>query len=132
MEVFVTFLLIVFVGMAIPITLIFAALMFDLVALLYAMIARKGIRKGKASELRNGPIQGESRERIGLLRRFISSLRPLRDHMAWDRHDILFRTGARPALQFKQFLIVPYIGDGSPVDQSMFIDDLRLATSRIP
>jgi Bacterial Ig-like domain (group 2)/Fibronectin type III domain len=49
-----------------------------------------------------------------------------------DRHDILFRTGARPTLQFNQFLIAPYIGDGSPVDQSMWIDNLRLATSRIP
>jgi uncharacterized protein YjdB len=49
-----------------------------------------------------------------------------------DRHDILFRTGAHPTLQFSQFLIAPYIGDGSPVDQSMFIDNLRVATARIP
>jgi len=52
--------------------------------------------------------------------------------LIFDRHDILFRTGAHPTLQFSQFLIAPYIGDGSPVDQSMFIDNLRLATSRIP
>ncbi len=49
-----------------------------------------------------------------------------------DRHDILFRTGAHPTLQFSQFLIAPYIGSGSPVDQSMWVDNLRLATSRIP
>jgi hypothetical protein len=49
-----------------------------------------------------------------------------------DRHDILFRTGAHPTLQFNQFLIAPYIGDGSPVDQSMFIDNLRVGTSRLP
>jgi uncharacterized protein YjdB len=49
-----------------------------------------------------------------------------------DRHDILFRTGAHPTLQFSQFLIAPYIGDGSPVDQSMWLDNLRIATSRIP
>lgn len=49
-----------------------------------------------------------------------------------DRHDILFRTGARPALQFSQLLIAAYIGDGSPVDQSMFIDNLRVATGPIP
>lgn len=49
-----------------------------------------------------------------------------------DRHDILFRTGAHPTLQFSQFLIAPYIGAGSPVDQSMWIDNLRLATGRIP
>ena len=49
-----------------------------------------------------------------------------------DRHDILFRTGARPTLQLNQLLIAPYIGDGSPVDQSMWIDNLRVATARIP
>jgi uncharacterized protein YjdB len=49
-----------------------------------------------------------------------------------DRHDILFRTAAHPTLQFNQFLIAPYIGDGSLVDQSMFIDNLRVATDRIP
>jgi uncharacterized protein YjdB len=47
-----------------------------------------------------------------------------------DRHDILFRTGARPNLMFHQFVIAPYIGDGSPNDQSMWVDDLTLATSR--
>src|SRR6185503_10171027 len=45
-----------------------------------------------------------------------------------DRHDILFRTGARPNLQFHQFMIAPYIGDGSPVDQTMWIDDLTVGT----
>ncbi|MGZ3374574.1 MAG: Ig-like domain-containing protein [Gemmatimonadaceae bacterium] len=49
-----------------------------------------------------------------------------------DRHDILFRTGAHPTLQFNQFLIAPYIGVGSPVDQSMWVDNLRIATARIP
>jgi hypothetical protein len=49
-----------------------------------------------------------------------------------DRHDVLFRTGAHPTLQFSQFLIAPYIGDGSPVDQSMWVDNLRVATARIP
>jgi hypothetical protein len=49
-----------------------------------------------------------------------------------DRHDILYRTGAHPTLQFNQFIIAPYIGVGSPADQSMFIDNLRVATARIP
>jgi hypothetical protein len=49
-----------------------------------------------------------------------------------DRHDILYRTGAHPTIQFNQFLIGPYIGDGSPVDQSMFVDNLRVGTSRLP
>lgn len=49
-----------------------------------------------------------------------------------DRHDLLFRTGAHPTLQFNQFLIGPWIGDGSPLDQSMWVDNLRIATARIP
>jgi Big-like domain-containing protein len=49
-----------------------------------------------------------------------------------DRHDILFRTGNRPTLQFSQFLIAPYIGDGSPVDQYMWLDNLKVATGRLP
>ncbi|PYP69160.1 MAG: hypothetical protein DMD41_17285, partial [Gemmatimonadetes bacterium] len=44
------------------------------------------------------------------------------------RHDILFRTGARPSINFHQFLIAPYIGDGSPADQYMWVDNLTVAT----
>ncbi len=48
-----------------------------------------------------------------------------------DRHDMLFRTGARPNIQFRQFLIAPYIGDGSPVDQYAWFDDLTVASGQI-
>jgi len=47
-----------------------------------------------------------------------------------DRHDVVLRTGARPNLSFAQFVIGPYIGVGSPVDQYMWIDNLTIATSR--
>jgi hypothetical protein len=47
-----------------------------------------------------------------------------------DRHDILFRTGTRATLQLSQFVIAPYIGDGSPVDQSMWVDNLVVAAAR--
>ena len=47
-----------------------------------------------------------------------------------DRHDILFRTGARPSINFHQFALTPYIGDGSPVDQYMWVDNLIVATAR--
>src|SRR6266550_5344949 len=46
-----------------------------------------------------------------------------------DRHDVLYRTGARPTIQFHQFDIAPYIGDGSPVDQYMWVDNLTVATA---
>jgi hypothetical protein len=46
-----------------------------------------------------------------------------------DRHDLMFRTGANPTLQFNQFLMAPYIGDGSPVAQSLWYDDLVVMTA---
>ena len=47
-----------------------------------------------------------------------------------DHHDVLLRTGANASMQFNQFVLAPYIGDGSPVAQSMWIDDLAVGGSR--
>ncbi|MHB8873628.1 MAG: hypothetical protein ACYC8T_08070 [Myxococcaceae bacterium] len=41
---------------------------------------------------------------------------------------ILFRTGALPNMRFNQFLMLPYIGDGSPA-QSFWVDELTVATA---
>lgn len=49
-----------------------------------------------------------------------------------DLHNILFRTGSNSAMQLTQFLIAPYIGVGSPVAQTMWVDDIILATGRVP
>jgi len=49
-----------------------------------------------------------------------------------DRHDILFRTGAHPNMLLDQFMIAPYIGDGSPVDQYFWVDNLKVGTGRLP
>jgi hypothetical protein len=43
---------------------------------------------------------------------------------------ILLRTGAHGSLKFNQFAMFPYIGDGSPVDQRFWVDDLTVATAR--
>ena len=47
-----------------------------------------------------------------------------------EHTNVLFRTGAHPTMRFNQLLIAPYIGDGSPVDQTMWVDDLTVATAR--
>ncbi|MGH7733088.1 MAG: Ig-like domain-containing protein, partial [Gemmatimonadales bacterium] len=44
---------------------------------------------------------------------------------------LLMRTGVHATMQFNQFMIAPYIGDGSPVDQTMWVDDVTLATARV-
>jgi hypothetical protein len=43
---------------------------------------------------------------------------------------ILLRTGTRATLAFKQFAILPYIGDGSPIAQTFWMDDLTVATAK--
>lgn len=48
-----------------------------------------------------------------------------------DHSNVLLRTAQNPAMKFNQFLLSPYIGDGSPVDQTIWIDDLTVATGRI-
>ena len=47
-----------------------------------------------------------------------------------EHTDVLLRTGAHPNMKFNQFMIAPYIGDGSPVDQTMWVDDLTVAAER--
>lgn len=47
-----------------------------------------------------------------------------------DYSDILYRTGANADMKFNQFILGPYIGDGSPVLQYMWIDDLKVGTER--
>ncbi len=47
-----------------------------------------------------------------------------------DHHDVLLRTAANPSMQFNQFVIAPDIGDGSPVTQSMWIDEVVVASAR--
>ena len=47
-----------------------------------------------------------------------------------DRRDIYFRTGVNSSMQFRTFVMAPYIGDGSPRDQYMWIDDLMVMTAK--
>lgn len=47
-----------------------------------------------------------------------------------DHRNVLLRTAAHPTMRFNQLVIAPYIGDGSPVRQAMWIDNLSVATSR--
>jgi hypothetical protein len=43
---------------------------------------------------------------------------------------ILLRSGAHASLAFDQFAMLPYIGDGSPVAQSFWVDDMTVATAK--
>jgi hypothetical protein len=43
---------------------------------------------------------------------------------------VLLRTGAHPTLKFNQFMFGNYIGVGSPVEQTMWVDDLVVASGK--
>ncbi|MEW5742333.1 MAG: hypothetical protein AB1938_25675, partial [Myxococcota bacterium] len=45
---------------------------------------------------------------------------------------VLLRTNQHPNMQFTQFLMLPYIGDGSPVVQQFWVDQLKVATGYVP
>jgi len=45
-------------------------------------------------------------------------------------NDVILRTGQHPNMRFNQFIIAPWIGDGSPIDQSFWVDNLTVSTSR--
>ena len=49
-----------------------------------------------------------------------------------ERTNVVFRTASHPAMQFNQFIIAPWIGDGAPVDQTFWLDDLLLTTRPVP
>lgn len=47
-----------------------------------------------------------------------------------EHTNVLMRTGANPDMKWNQFLMAPYIGDGSPTDQTMWVDDLLITSER--
>jgi len=44
-----------------------------------------------------------------------------------DHQDVMLRTAQYPDMKFNQLVIAPWIGDGSPVDQTFWIDNLTIA-----
>jgi len=51
-------------------------------------------------------------------------------NLIMNHTNVVMRTGAHPTMMFNQFMMTPYIGDGSPVDQAFWIDNLMIATTR--
>jgi hypothetical protein len=47
-----------------------------------------------------------------------------------SHENVVIRTGQYPNMKFNQFVLGPWIGDGSPVDQRFWIDNLLVATSQ--
>jgi len=47
-----------------------------------------------------------------------------------DRNNVIMRTATNATMKFNTILIGPWIGDGSPVNQTTWIDDLLVADTR--
>jgi len=43
---------------------------------------------------------------------------------------VLLRTGLHETMRFDHFLMLPYIGDGSPIEQTVLYDELTVATGK--
>jgi len=46
-----------------------------------------------------------------------------------NKSDVLYRTNQDATKKWAQFVLAPYIGDGSPIAQSMWIDELTVGTA---
>lgn len=60
----------------------------------------------------------------GIIRLWVNGI------LVFERTDAILRTGYRPTMKINQLILGPYIGDGSPVTQTMWIDDLVVASER--
>ncbi|MDH3208289.1 MAG: Ig-like domain-containing protein [Gemmatimonadota bacterium] len=69
-------------------------------------------------------IQGGVGQNDGVIRYWFDG------ELAVDHDDVLLRTGAHPGMAFNQLMIAPYIEAGSPVAQTLWIDDLEIGTAR--
>jgi hypothetical protein len=74
-------------------------------------------------------IQGGKGQQDGIARYWFDG------QLVLDEDNVLFRTGVHSTMMFDQFLIAPYIGGtakrrGSPVAQSMWVDNLIIAAAR--
>jgi hypothetical protein len=49
-----------------------------------------------------------------------------------EQTHVIFRTAQHPAMKFNQFMIAPWIGDGSPVDQTFWLDNLTVSSGMHP
>jgi len=47
-----------------------------------------------------------------------------------ENNKVMLRTAQFPGMKFNQFLMAPYIGPGSPVEQTFWLDDLVVASER--
>jgi len=69
-------------------------------------------------------ISGGKGQRDGIMQQWVDGVQ------VKNNSDMLFRTAQDATKKWATFILAPYIGDGSPVAQTMWVDQLTVATSR--
>jgi hypothetical protein len=54
----------------------------------------------------------------------------LNGNLIVNQPNVVLRTGQHPTMKFNQFMLAPFMGDGSPADQTFWMDNLMIATAR--
>ncbi len=68
-------------------------------------------------------ISGSKGQNDGIMQQWIDGVQVL------NQNNVLYRTNQHPTLKWAQFVLGPYMGDGSPIAQSMWLDELTVGTS---
>lgn len=76
--------------------------------------------------IRLNSVSGGRGSANGIIRQWVDGQRTL------DVSGVLFRTGEHPSMRINQVLFAPYIGDGSPADQTVWYDQVTFAEGRLP
>ena len=50
----------------------------------------------------------------------------INNQLSFESESIVFRTGEDPTMAFRQFIFAPFIGGGSPITQTMYVDELAI------
>ena len=78
--------------------------------------------------LKMNTVSGGKGQADGVMQQWVDGVQVI------DRKDVLFRTAQDATKKWAQFVLAPWIGDGSPIAQTMWLDELTVATAppRVP
>ncbi|KKW18767.1 MAG: hypothetical protein UY62_C0095G0003 [Parcubacteria group bacterium GW2011_GWF2_50_9] len=68
-------------------------------------------------------ISGGKGQSDGIMQEWIDGVKVI------DRSNVMYRTAQDATKKWAQFVLAPWIGDGSPIAQTMWIDELKVSTS---
>jgi hypothetical protein len=70
--------------------------------------------------LKMNTISGSVGQTDGIMRKWID------DTLVIEKTNIIYRTNQHPTMKWGQLVLAPYMGDGSPITQTMYIDEFEI------